>query len=285
MTGFGRGQASEIGLQVGIEIKSVNHRFMDTRFKIPSELIEFELPLKKRLSQTFKRGTFDIFVNVKYPEENLVDRLDKQKIKKYIEEIIPLGGNMSSQFSPTEFLRPEFYLDKDLANDEKKTLSKLIDDSFSKAMAKLSETRISEGGRLLEAVKDHLESFKKQFAKIEKLADTYQGEVEARLKKRLGELKNEFSMEESRFYQEVVYYMEKLDIHEEINRISSHLHELNSVIEGKGEVGRKIEFLLQELNRETNTIGSKAGLKEISESVVSMKVHIEKIREQALNLE
>lgn len=285
MTGFGRGQASERGLQVGIEIKSVNHRFMDTRFKIPSELIEFELPLKKRLSQTFKRGTFDIFVNAKYPEENLVDRLDKQKIKKYMEEIIPLGGNMSSQFSPTEFLRPEFYLDKDLASDEKKTLSKLIDDSFSKALEKLSETRISEGGRLLEAIKDHLESFKKHFAKIEKLADTYQEEVEGRLKKRLGELKNEFSMEESRFYQEVVYYMEKLDIHEEINRINSHLVELGSVINTSGEVGRKIEFLLQELVRETNTIGSKAGLKEISESVVSMKVHIEKIREQALNLE
>ena len=285
MTGFGRGQASERGLQVGIEIKSVNHRFMDTRFKIPSELIEFELPLKKRLSQTFNRGTFDIFINTKYPEANLVDRLDKQKIKKYIEEIILLGGNMSSQFSPTEFLRPEFYLDKGLASDEKKTLSKLIDDSFTKALEKLSETRISEGGRLLEAIKDHLESLKKHFAKVEKLADTYQEEVEGRLKKRLGELKNEFSMEESRFYQEVVYYMEKLDIHEEINRISSHLHELNSAIEGKGEVGRKIEFLLQELNRETNTIGAKAGLKEISESVVSMKVHIEKIREQALNLE
>ncbi|TDJ07624.1 MAG: YicC family protein [Deltaproteobacteria bacterium] len=282
MTGFGRGQASEGGLQVGIEIKSVNHRFMDTRFKIPSDLLEFELPLKKRLSGLFKRGTFDIFISTKHPAENLVDKLDKEKIKKYIQEILPLAGKVPAQFSPTDFLRPEFYLEKNLKDNN---LAKLIEKSFDEALEKLSQTRLAEGGRLTQAVKKHLASFKEHFVKVEALAETYREEVEARLKKRLGELKKEYGLEETRFYQEVVYYLEKLDIHEEIDRINSHLFELNSVIEGDGEVGRKIEFLLQELNRETNTIGSKAGLKEISESVVSMKVHIEKIREQALNLE
>ena len=284
MTGFGRGQASEKGLQVGIEIKSVNHRFMDTRFKIPSELIEFELPLKKKLSEKFNRGTFDIFINTKFPEQNLVDKLDKEKIQKYIGEILPLIGKseITSQFSPTDFLRNEFYLEKELGGME---LTKLINESFEKALEKLSETRSSEGARLVKALKGHLASFKEQFVKIEGLAENYQDTIEAKLRKRLGELQKEFALDENRFYQEVVYYLEKVDIHEEINRINSHLQEITSTLEGDGEVGRKIEFLLQELNRETNTIGSKAGLKKISESVVSMKVQIEKIREQALNLE
>lgn len=285
MTGFGRGQAGEKGLSVGIEIKSVNHRFMDSRFKIPTEFLDQELTFKKKLSKNFKRGTFDIFLNYKLPEENLAEKLDKDKIKKYIKEIVTLAGNITPQFSPTDFLRPEFYLNHELGSDQRDNLIKIVNQAFDQAVEQILKSRLSEGGRLVEVVKTHLKDFHEQFLKVEKLADSYKDKIEEKLNKRLTELKGEFSLEENRFYQEVVYYLEKLDIHEEINRIKSHLEELGQAIEGTGEVGRKIEFLLQELNRETNTIGSKAGLKEISESVVSMKVHLEKIREQALNLE
>ena len=283
MTGFGRGQAGEQDLLVGVEIKSVNHRFMDTRYKIPNDLLELELPLKKKLSEKFKRGSFDIHINVKFPEENLADKLDKSKIKKYLDEIKPLIGE--TQCSPTDFLRPEFLIDRELQGETRDNLFKLVDSSFDEAVSKLFESRYSEGERLTIVVKDHLKSFKTCFSKIEISAQEYKDHIELKLQKKLAELKKEFALDENRFYQEVVYYLEKLDVHEEINRINSHLQELSSVIDGEGEVGRKIEFLLQELNRETNTIGSKAGLKEISESVVSMKVYIEKIREQALNLE
>lgn len=285
MTGFGRGQAGIAGLHVGIEIKSVNHRFMDTRFKIPIEFLDQELIFKKKLSEKFKRGSFDIFLNYKIPEDNLVEKLDKNKIKKYISEIIALADNVSPQFSPTDFLRSEFYLDSKLEGDQRDNLISIVHQSFDQAAKELYKSRYSEGERLVVVIKNHLNDFKEHFSKIEKLAETYQEHIETKLKKRFHDLKNEFSLDENRFYQEVIYYLEKLDIHEEINRINSHLVELTSVIEGKGEVGRKIEFLLQELNRETNTIGSKAGLKEISESVIPMKVHLEKIREQALNLE
>ncbi len=117
------------------------------------------------------------------------------------------------------------------------------------------------------------------------VADSFQASVEEKLKKRFSELSSELNIDEPRFMQEVIYYLEKLDVHEEINRIQAHLEKLDSILSKGGEVGRQIDFLIQELNRETNTIGSKSNLKDISDSVVQMKVQLEKIREQGLNLE
>ena len=123
------------------------------------------------------------------------------------------------------------------------------------------------------------------FQKIESSVESIQKNIETRLRKRFETFSQELNVDEPRFLQEVVYYMEKLDISEEINRIHTHFDRLSELIEKGGEVGRQIEFLLQELNRETNTIGSKSSMEDISESVVQMKVQLEKMREQALNLE
>ena len=189
------------------------------------------------------------------------------------------------EISPTEFLRPEFQIEKKWDAHSKKEIEEKLWAAFDQVATNLKKERLQEGMRLKEVLQTHLRIVSQEVKKIESLTETYQKRVESRLMKRLDEFKGNLDSDDNRFYQEVVYYLEKLDIHEEIHRIDSHLEELELLLRRGGEVGRKMEFLLQELNRETNTIGSKSGMKEISQSVVQIKVHLEKMREQALNLE
>ena len=117
------------------------------------------------------------------------------------------------------------------------------------------------------------------------MKDSYQEQIKDKLLKRFETENSNLKIDDSRFHQEVIYYLEKLDIDEEVNRIDIHLNKLDKIFNSTGEVGRQIDFLVQELNRETNTIGSKSASGEISENVIQMKVQLEKIREQALNIE
>jgi len=184
---------------------------------------------------------------------------------------------------PTDFLRSEFMVEQDLSKDTE--LADMVISAFAKAVENLMNSRLSEGAKLKEVIDNHKNTYIEHYSKIEALSETFQANVEEKLKKRFEEYKSEMPVDQPRFLQEVVFYLEKLDIHEEINRIKAHLEKLDSIISEGGEVGRQIDFLIQELNRETNTIGSKSSLKEISDCVVQMKVQLEKIREQGLNLE
>jgi uncharacterized protein (TIGR00255 family) len=158
--------------------------------------------------------------------------------------------------------------------------------SFDSALESLLVSRKEEGSKLIQTLCSHQEAYVENYKKVIPLKNTYQDQVRAKLMKKMeSEKANIKEINEDRFNQEVIYYLEKLDVDEEINRIQIHLEKLTNILQSNGEVGRQIEFLLQELNRETNTLGSKSGHSDISEYVVQMKVHLEKIREQALNLE
>lgn len=284
MTGFGRAEASNEQYIVTVECKSVNHRFKDIRFKMSSIYNSIEIDLKKRVSDLFKRGSFDLYVNFKRSEENSkFDDIDNQKVSTFIKQISTIVGDDKIKVSPTDFLRSEFLKDNDLSKDE--DLLTLTKDAFSKALTSLAESRCVEGEKLVKVINGHIEEYEGYYKKIISQAETFQNAVEEKLKKRFSEFSIELNIDEPRFMQEVVYYLEKLDVHEEINRIDSHLKKLKSLMTSKSEVGRQIDFLMQELNRETNTIGSKSNVTEISDFVVQMKVQLEKIREQALNLE
>lgn len=283
MTGFGKGENIGDKYKVTTEIKSVNHRFKDTRFKMSSLFNSIELDLKKSLEKFFKRGSFEIFVQYKKnPDYKDVVELDEEKIKTYLATI-----NKASQSSgvgvtvqPTEFLRSDFYIEDEEKEDE---LKGLVLEAFNTACEALRESRLEEGEKLIKTLADHKNEYTKHYESVAKLKDTYQAGIKEKLIGRLE--KEEIKFDEQRLQQEVIYYLEKLDIEEEISRISIHLKKLDKLLKSTGEVGRQIDFLIQELNRETNTIGSKCASDEISENVIQMKVHLEKIREQALNLE
>lgn len=187
------------------------------------------------------------------------------------------------EMSPVDFMRGEFMKDQDLSKDE--SLINLTIEAYSKALEKLKESRLIEGKKLQAVITGHIKNYTENFKIIESLADEFQQSVEEKIRKRFEELLKDVKVDEPRFMQEVVYYLEKMDVHEEINRITGHLSKLDKLLSASGEVGRQIDFMMQELGRETNTIGSKSNMKQISETVVQMKVHLEKIREQSLNLE
>lgn len=286
MTGFGRGESTDSNFQLTVEIKSVNHRFKDVRFKMPSVLNSYEIEMKQKVTDSFGRGSFDVYVNLKRAEDkNKFDDLDFNKINSFLNSMLPFldKKEVDYKLSPLDFLRPEFYRDQGQETEEE--IQNLAILAFDGAIQKLKEARIQEGQKLLAIIKLHIAEYKKHFAVVESLADTFKANIEEKLNKRIQEYKNEVNVEQSRLLQEVIFYLEKMDVHEEINRIHSHLEKFQNLLESNQEVGRQIDFLIQELNRETNTIGSKSSLKEISNAVVQMKVQLEKIREQGLNIE
>lgn len=286
MTGFGRGEGTTGDYTVTVELKSVNHRFKDTRFKMSSLFNSVEIEMKKMLSENFSRGSFDIFVNYKRSESNSkFSDIDEAKVDDFLKLMKSMAEKqkVALNIDATSFLRNEFYKDQDLSKD--KSLIEATWKAFEAAVENLKASRSSEGEKLLVVLKKHRAAFEEHYQFICSKADSFQASVEEKLKKRFSELSSELAIDEPRFMQEVIYYLEKLDVHEETNRIQAHLEKLDLILKDGGEVGRQIDFLIQELNRETNTIGSKSNLKDISDSVVQMKVQLEKIREQGLNLE
>ena len=285
MTGFGKGEAESENYTLSVEIKSVNHRFKDIRFKMGSVFNTLELTLKKQIEANFGRGSFDIYVNYK---KNAVKskelELDYAKIEAVVSKLKKVATATGAELtiSPTEFMRSDFYKE-----DEKKEteLAEMLKPAFDQAVASLLESRSEEGSKLVDQLHEHKEMFQESYNKISPLKESYQGKVKDKLKKKFDVEASDLNIDEPRFLQEVIYYLEKLDVDEEINRIKIHLEKLNKILSSGGEVGRQIDFLIQELNRETNTIGSKSGDSAISENVVQMKVQLEKIREQALNLQ
>lgn len=287
MTGYGKGEFSDDNFIMSVEIKSVNHRFKDFRFKMPSVFNSKELELRKKLNHEFKRGSFEILVDYKRNNkqtESSID-IDFEKVNKFLASFkknVSLN-NEKIEINPVDFLRTDFYVDQ--STELQHQLESMMMTAFESAIFELKNSRNNEGEKLQRVLMDNLNNYMESFKEIEELAEDFQEKVDLKLRSKILELSKEIKIDEPRFLQEVVYYLEKIDIHEEIDRINGHVSKLKSLLKNGGEVGRKIDFFVQELNRETNTIGSKSSDNLISESVVSMKGYLEKIREQGLNIE
>jgi uncharacterized protein (TIGR00255 family) len=286
MTGFGKGTEESTNYVVSVEIKSVNNRFKDFRFKLPSNLNALEMELKKEINDVFSRGSFDILVNIKRAEnKSRFEDLDMKKISSFMDKMLPLlkEKNIEPKVELTEFLRSEFYQDQDEVTLEE--LNSLVVKAFRNAISDLKESRISEGQKLVTVLLKHLDQYKNHYKVIEANSVHFKKMVEDKLQKRIEEYKNVMTVDQGRLLQEVIFYLEKIDIHEEINRVNAHLEKFQNLLKSSNEVGRQIDFFIQELNRETNTMGSKSSMSEISDAVVQMKVQLEKMREQGLNIE
>lgn len=283
MTGFGRGEAQGDKYKVTVEIKSVNHRFKDLRFKMGSILNALELPMKKKLEAKFKRGSFDIFVNYKKAQEQSAFELDQDKVTAFLKELKACADQAGVELAvnPTGFLKSDFSKED---TEKESELQELSMSAFEEALKSLQTSREEEGQKLVETLQSHKKVYEEHYEVVSGLKHSFQEKVKEKLLAKFNQEKS-VQMEEGRFNQEVIYYLEKLDIDEEVNRIKIHLDKLGRILQKKREIGREIDFLVQELNRETNTIGSKSASTDISEAVVQMKSQLEKIREQALNLE
>ncbi|HXH32588.1 MAG TPA: YicC/YloC family endoribonuclease [Bacteriovoracaceae bacterium] len=286
MTGFGKGEATGPNLTITTEIKTVNNRFKDFKFRMSSLFNALELDLRSKLESDFRRGSFDISISYKRKEKAVTEfQVDPNKVEAFLRMMKPIfeSQNLPCTVSPTDFLRNDFY--KDEEDQKEKELEPLVMSSFENAVRALKTSRAIEGQKLVEKLLEHLSVYQSCLGKVEVLKSDYPEMMKDKLNLKLNEKLKDVKVDESRFLQEVIYYLEKLEIDEEINRAKIHLEKLTSVLKSSGEIGRQIDFLLQELGRETNTLGSKSAHPDISSNVVEMKVQLEKIREQALNLE
>ena len=283
MTGFSKVEREDEVYSLNVEVKSVNQRFKDILFKMGNVFNAHEINFRKKLESIFKRGSFDIYIGYnKNQNQALKLDLDYTKINSFLEDFTS-ETKATITVNPSDFLRGDFYKEDE---QKEENLTKLASEALEKALISLKENREEEGAGLVKVMEAHLSEFKRHFETVRSLKGSYQDKVKTKLFDRFkNELGSDSNIDEGRFQQEVIYFLEKLDIDEEINRIEIHLKKLTALLSNEEEVGRQIDFLIQELNRETNTIGSKSAESEISESVVQMKVQLEKMREQGLNLQ
>ena len=287
MTGYG--QAESIGklYELSIEIKSVNHRFRDLRFKMGAVFNSLEMDARKAVEKEFARGSFDIYVNYKKTQQESTNtNIDQIKVKSFLEQakILCLESGSHLQVDASLFLKQDFVK----ADDNKESeLKELFLPTFKMAISNLKSRRVEEGEYTQRAFVEIINNYQELFNLIVKSKEKFQPILKEKLSKRITEAKESLEELEPRMLQEIIFYMEKWDLDEEIVRVNSHIKSLNDLINSAENniVGRKIEFLLQELGRETNTIGSKSHIQEISQHVVDMKVQLEKMREQAANVQ
>ncbi|MDT8318591.1 MAG: YicC/YloC family endoribonuclease [bacterium] len=287
MTGYGKGTASsELG-EVSIEIKTVNHRFRDISIRFPNGLNTFESAIKKEIEGTISRGKIDTFIafeaaiNEKSFEVNLPVARGYHLALTKLQKELNLKGDLTvaHMVSVKDIIKAkEIELDEVL-------LKELILKALKEALLSLNDMRKTEGSSLSTDIKKRLsiiyDGSKRVESKQPELADHYM----AKLKKRLKEMTEETTIDDARLIQEVAIMAEKSDVTEETVRLESHIKQFEGLLDTEEPVGRKLDFLIQEMNREVNTIGSKSGDSELSRCVVDMKAEIERIREQVQNIE
>ncbi len=288
MTGFGRGNSEKDGKSFTIEIKSVNHRYFETNIRMPRVLIAFEDKIRKIIGEKVKRGKLDVFVTQgNYDKENVAAYLNEKLAESYIScfQILKDKYNLADDISVGIIAKlPEVITLKQKEEDVSETFDQ-IGLSLTKALEALLFMREREGKKLLEDVMHKCDLIHSLVDKVKERAPLVVFEYKAKLTQRLNTLHKEVEFDESRVAMEIAIFADKVGIDEEIVRLNSHIEQMKETLILDEPVGRKLDFIIQEMNRETNTIASKANDLQILNTVINMKSEIEKIREQIQNIE
>lgn len=289
MTGFGRGEFSDDRYHLKIEIKAVNHRYNDISVKMPRHMSYLEEKIKKIIKNKISRGKVDIYINLEYIDESPIDiKIDLNLAKSYKESLerlnreLDLGGEIriNNILAMSDIIKTER---KEL---EEGVLWECLKKALNIALNDITQMKEAEGKELEEDIISHLSEIKAMLVKIESRSPFVVLEYKEKLKTRISEiLENASDIDNDKLSYEVAYFSDKSNINEEVIRLNSHINQFNTFLKEDDAVGRKLDFLTQEMNREINTIGSKANDKDISIWVVEIKAEIEKIREQVQNIE
>jgi uncharacterized protein (TIGR00255 family) len=285
MTGFGRADGPQ-GLSA--EVRSVNSRHLEVRVRLPRELAGLERDVRAVAARFFERGQVEIALRLPQDGE-LAPRLelDLGAARRYARAASELsqGLHIPSQLSAAELLSLPGVARVREPELEAEALSPALLETIASACAAAVEMRAREGEALVRELLGRLQGIEALVGGIEGRAAAVLAGLRGRLEKRLASLAPELETDPARLEQEVVLYVDRQDITEETVRLRSHLEQFRETLDAPGAVGRKLEFVLQELGRETNTIGSKSGDARLTRTVVELKTELEKLREQALNIE
>ncbi|MFT5872243.1 MAG: hypothetical protein ACI8WT_001173 [Clostridium sp.] len=288
MTGFGRGSSEKDGKSFTIEIKSVNHRYFETNIRMPRVLIAFEDKIRKIIGEKVKRGKLDVFVTQgNYDKEDVEAYLNEKLAESYLKCFRTLKDkyDLDGEISVSQIARlPEVITLKQKEEDVSQTFEQ-IEQSLTKALDALLFMREREGEKLLKDVINKCDLINGLAKKIEERSPFIVCEYKEKLAQRLNTLHKEVEFDENRVAMEVAIFADKAGIDEEIVRLNSHIEQMKETLIMNEPIGRKLDFIIQEMNRETNTIASKANDLEILNTVINMKSEIEKIREQIQNIE
>ena len=287
MTGFGRASIESNGKNYIIEIKTVNNKYSDITVKSPKRLSFMEDRIRKQIANRITRGKVEVsvsFFDFSNKSKNVV--LNKEIAKEYIKQLKEIAdeNNLSENISVVEIAKlPDILNSIDSDNDEEITSEAL--QCLNMALDSLIEMRKTEGENIKQDLLVRIERVQNL---VDKIAENSKGIVEeyvSKLEKRVKEILKTDVVDENRIAQEAVIYADKTSIEEELTRLNSHIVQFKELVNSDGPVGKKLDFMIQEMNRETNTIGSKAGSGEITKAVIDLKVELEDIREQIQNIE
>ncbi len=288
MTGFGRGEASDDRYKISVEMKSVNHRYMELGIKMPKKFNVFEANIRSLLKKDIQRGKVDLFISYEVFEDSTVDLKYNSGLA---EGYMDIFMRISEQFGIENDIRvstlarfPEVITTEQSEEDEE-ALWKLIESAISDAVTKFIEQRATEGEALKEDLCGKLDDMLVHVDYIEERAPKIIEEYRAKLEERVAELLADSAIEENRIVAEVAMYSDKICVDEELVRLRTHIKGMKDTLTGGGFVGRKLDFIAQEMNREANTILSKANDMAVSDRAIELKTNIEKIREQVQNIE
>ncbi len=288
MTGFGRCEIQKDSRKFTVELKSVNHRYLDLNIRMPKKFNFFETAIRNMLKQYANRGKIDVFITYENTAEG--------------EDSLKYNSTLASEYMKVfKQIQQEFHLDQDIRVStlarfpEVLTMDERVEDeeelwnglkeALEGAFEQLVSTRTVEGEHLKQDILDKLSGMEELIACVEERSPLIVSEYRAKLQEKVSELLGNTQIDESRMAAEVILYADKICTDEEVVRLRSHIHHMRDTFEEKDGIGRKLDFIAQEMNREANTILSKANDIEVSNYAIGLKTEIEKVREQIQNIE
>lgn len=287
MTGFGFAEGEGTLGTYRIRIKSFNHRFLDINIRMPRELYVWEELLNQLIKSRISRGKVELRIDFEPKLENFTIEVNPRLARSYLSALETLCKELGLNFNPhIELILNLGEVIK--LNKENQCWEKewdLFQTIFEEAIQALLNSRESEGSRMKEDIEKHLEKISKTTAKLKEQNEQVTEFFRQKLSRRVAELLPQSPINEALLAQEVVYYVERSDINEETTRIKAHVERIRSLLNAEGPIGRELEFVLQEIHREVNTIGAKSAHLSISEMVIDLKTALEKLREQVQNIE
>lgn len=289
MTGYGKGFLSIESREYQVEIKSVNHRYLDINIKMPKTLSYLEDDIKKQISQKIKRGKLDVYITFENnSQEGRNIKINKELAKVYINQLKELAKEekISSNIEVIDVAKFPDILTIKIDEEDEKIKSEILS-TANDAIDKILEMKKTEGKKIAQDLLKRIEKIENKIQEISKKSTGLIEEYVVKLEKRIKEILKSEEIDKSRLAQEVVIYADKCSIEEEITRLNSHIYQFKNLLsDNQNEtIGKKLDFIIQEMNRETNTIGSKANNLEITNGVIDIKTELEDIREQVQNIE
>lgn len=288
MTGYGRCEVSRDDRKVLIEIKSVNHRFLELGIKMPRKLNYLDAEIRSVCKDTLERGKVDVFVtyeNLGEGDESI--KYNKALAKEYFDAYAQISDDLGTEndIKTSHLMRSPDVITIESGEDDEEEVKDIVMEALEGALKEFIASRTAEGERLKVDVLAKLESIKENVNYIEEKAPMIIDEYKEKIDEKIRELLDDNQIDDARITQEVTLFADKICVDEEIVRLKSHVDSMIETFDEEGAIGRRLDFITQEMNREANTTLSKTTDKNISEKAITLKTDIEKVREQIQNIE